>query len=110
MNPEVSAVTDRIIERSRESRAAYLALIEQGRAGEAYNVSSGQGTSVRELAALVLQRLGTTADISTDPALARPVDVPVLVGNNAKVSRETGWTPQRTTADIIDDLIHASTR
>ncbi|MGU3316715.1 phosphogluconate dehydratase [Sphingomonas sp. M6A6_1c] len=31
MNPEVSAVTDRIIERSRESRAAYLALIERER-------------------------------------------------------------------------------
>ena len=31
MNPEVSAVTDRIIERSRASRAAYLALIERER-------------------------------------------------------------------------------
>ncbi|NYD90287.1 phosphogluconate dehydratase [Sphingomonas melonis] len=31
MNPEVSAVTDRIIERSRDSRAAYLALIERER-------------------------------------------------------------------------------
>lgn len=90
--------------------SAYLALIERGRVGEAYNVSSGHGKSVRALAALVLQRLGTSADISTDPALARPVDVPVLVGNNDKVSRATGWTPQRTTADIIDDLIHASTR
>ena len=29
MNSEVSAVTDRIIERSRPSRAAYLALIER---------------------------------------------------------------------------------
>ncbi len=31
MNPTVSAVTDRIIERSRDSRAAYLALIERER-------------------------------------------------------------------------------
>ena len=29
MNPEVSAVTDRIIARSKDSRAAYLALIER---------------------------------------------------------------------------------
>lgn len=90
--------------------AAYLALVGHGRQGEAYNVSSGRGTSVRALAALVLQRLGTTADISTDAALARPVDVPVLVGSNDKVCRATGWAPQRTIADIIDDLIHASTR
>jgi phosphogluconate dehydratase len=31
MNPEISAVTDRIIERSRPQRSAYLALIEQAR-------------------------------------------------------------------------------
>jgi GDP-D-mannose dehydratase len=45
-----------------------------------------------------------------DPALARPVDVPVLVGANAKLRRATGWVPRFTRDDIIDDLIHAATR
>ena len=31
MNPTVAAVTDRIIERSRESRARYLALLDRQR-------------------------------------------------------------------------------
>jgi GDP-4-dehydro-6-deoxy-D-mannose reductase len=89
---------------------AYLALLEQGAAGEAYNVCSGEGVSVRGLAQRVLQRAGRTAEITTDPSLSRSVDVPVLVGNNSKLRRATGWSPRRTLDDIIDDLIHAATR
>jgi len=89
---------------------AYLALLERGAAGEAYNVCSGEGISVRELAKSVLRRVGVTADVTTDPAFSRPVDVPVLVGSNAKLRRATGWVPTRTRDDIIDNLIHAATR
>ena len=90
--------------------AAYLALCEHGSTGEAYNVCSGEGMSVRALASLVLQRVGVTADLATDPALARPVDVPVQVGSNSKLRRATGWSPRRGRDAIIDDLIHAATR
>lgn len=88
---------------------AYLALVTRGAAGEVYNVCSGEGTSVRALAQRVLHRLGRSAEISTDSALARPVDVPVQVGSNRKLRRATGWAPTRTRDDIIDDLIHAAT-
>lgn len=89
---------------------AYLALLERGAAGEAYNVCSGEGSSVRELAKAVLRRVGVTADVTTDPAFSRPVDVPVLVGSNAKLRRATDWAPAWSRDDIIDDLIHAATR
>lgn len=88
---------------------AYLALVAQGLPGEAYNVSSGEGISVRALAQRVLQRLGRAAEISTTAALARPVDVPAQVGDNGKLRRATGWAPRLTRDDIIDDLIHAAT-
>lgn len=89
---------------------AYLLLARNGVPGEVYNVCSGTGVSARELAAEVLLRVGRTAEITTDPALVRSVDVPVLVGSPAKLQRATGWRPTRTRADIIDDLIHAATR
>jgi GDP-4-dehydro-6-deoxy-D-mannose reductase len=89
---------------------AYLLLARNGVPGEVYNVCSGIGVSAGELAAEVLLRVGTTAEITTDPALVRGVDVPLLVGSPAKLQRATGWRPTRTRADIIDDLIHATTR
>ena len=89
---------------------AYLLLARKGEAGEVYNVCSGDGVSVRQLATEVLMRVGATAEISTDPALVRGVDVPVLVGSPAKLKSATGWQPTHTRADIIDDLIHAATR
>jgi GDP-4-dehydro-6-deoxy-D-mannose reductase len=89
---------------------AYLLLAREGEAGEVYNVCSGDGVSVRQLANEVLLRVGATAEITTDPALVRGVDVPVLVGSPAKLQNATGWQPTHTRADIIDDLIHAATR
>jgi GDP-4-dehydro-6-deoxy-D-mannose reductase len=89
---------------------AYILLLERGVPGEAYNVSSGRGVTITDLARLVLKRTGATADISNDPALMRPVDTPILVGDNSKLRAATGWTPERTTDDIIDDLLHAPTR
>lgn len=93
----------------RDVVRAYLLLVEHGTAGEVYNVCSGTGVSASELAADVLLRVGVTADITTDPALLRAVDVPALVGDPRKLEQGTGWRPEKTRADIIDDLIHAAT-
>jgi Nucleoside-diphosphate-sugar epimerases len=90
--------------------AAYILLLERGAAGEAYNVCSGEGTSVRALVKAVLARLGISAEIASSAELARAIDVPVLVGSNNKLRRATGWAPSHTRNDIIDDLIHAATR
>lgn len=91
---------------------AYLLLVSRGTAGEVYNVASGHGVSVRQLAADVLLRANVNAEISNDPALARSTDIPVLVGSPNRLMRDTGWAPLKTHADIIDDLLrsaHAAT-
>jgi GDP-4-dehydro-6-deoxy-D-mannose reductase len=85
--------------------AAYIALAEQGAAGEVYNVASGQGTSVGELARRILGRVGREAALESDPALVRPADVPVLVGDATKLRDASGWAPRHTLDDLLDDLI-----
>jgi GDP-4-dehydro-6-deoxy-D-mannose reductase len=87
---------------------AYLLLLERGRPGEVFNVCSGKGMRVREIAERVLKRAGVSAEISSDTALLRAIDVPILIGDNSKL-RATGWEPTHTIDDIIDDLIHAAT-
>jgi GDP-4-dehydro-6-deoxy-D-mannose reductase len=65
---------------------------------------------IADLARRVLNRAGVSADISSDPALMRDVDTPILVGNNSKLRSATGWAPERGIDDIIDDLLHAAPR
>ncbi len=84
---------------------AYIALAARGRAGEVYNVSSGVGVSVKELAVQVLAATGVKAPLTTDPTLARAVDVPALVGSNARLRDATGWEPEKTVRDLIEDLV-----
>jgi GDP-4-dehydro-6-deoxy-D-mannose reductase len=85
--------------------AAYIALAARGRAGEVYNVSSGVGVSVKDLAVQVLAATGVKAPITTDPTLTRSVDVPALIGDNARLTDATGWVPEHSLRDVIDDLV-----
>jgi GDP-4-dehydro-6-deoxy-D-mannose reductase len=87
---------------------AYVLLAEEGLAGEVYNVCSGQGVTVGDVAHEVLRAAGVDAVLVSEDALRREVDVPVLVGSNEKLRSDTGWIPRRTRADIITDLIHAA--
>lgn len=89
---------------------AYVHLLERGESGTVYNVSSGRGVSVKDLATRVMSRLGIEGELVTDPALVRAADVPILVGANERLRRATGWAPRRSVDDIIDDLINATSR
>jgi GDP-4-dehydro-6-deoxy-D-mannose reductase len=86
---------------------AYLLLLDAGVAGDVYNVASGRGISVREIATEVLLRAGVEAEITTDRSLVRPLDIPVLTGSPARLIAATGWKPARSAGDIIDDLLNA---
>ena len=89
---------------------AYIGLADRGAPGEAYNVASGEGRSVGELAALVLERVGVKADLEPVSEYIRPVDLPVLVGDSTKLRAATGWRPRLGLELAIDQLIDAASR
>lgn len=89
--------------------AAYISLCLQGTPGEAYNVASGTGSSVQDILDRVIARTGTRAIPTEDPALVRPVDVPILIGDPRKLQHATGWRARHSLDDIIEDLLHAAT-
>ena len=94
----------------RDVVRAYLLLVDRGAPGEVYNVCSGRGERVRNLAERVLLAVGANANVEVDPALVRRVEVPWLVGDATKLREATGWTPLLTCDDIIADLINAPAR
>lgn len=78
----------------RDVVEAYLTLIEQGRSGELYNVCSGTGRKIADIAAALLSIGGISVPIRTSANLIRPLDNPMIVGSNEKIRREMGWQPQ----------------
>jgi GDP-4-dehydro-6-deoxy-D-mannose reductase len=89
--------------------AAYVALARAGTPGEVYNIASGAGHTVGAIVDRVLALTGCAARPTADPALQRPIDVPMLVGDPTKLRAATGWAPTRDLTAILDDLIHAPT-
>jgi GDP-4-dehydro-6-deoxy-D-mannose reductase len=92
----------------RDVVRAYRLLVERGEPGEAYNVCSGRAVSVQELAEALLTMASQPMQLTRDPALERPVDVPVLLGDNSRLRKATGWEPKialdQTLSDLLDDM------
>jgi GDP-4-dehydro-6-deoxy-D-mannose reductase len=91
----------------RDVVEAYAALWERGASGEAYNIASGVGRSIREVLDLLLELAGLRAEVRCAPERTRASDVPVVVGSAEKLQTATGWSPRRewrrTLADLLDD-------
>ena len=88
---------------------AYVALLEQGTAGEAYNIASGTGYSVLEILRLMAGLVGIDVEPRPDPALQRPADIPHLVGDSSKLRDATGWPPRITFEETLTEMVHAQT-
>ncbi|MGI8936798.1 MAG: GDP-mannose 4,6-dehydratase [Iamia sp.] len=91
----------------RDVVRAYRLLALDGQPGEAYNVCSGHDVAVQDVADALLARARTDVRFEVDPALLRPVDLPVLRGSHDKLTQATGWEPdiplETTLADLLDD-------
>lgn len=91
----------------RDVVRAYRLLAEHGDPGEVYNVCTGIGRPVHELVDALIARATRPLRLAVDPALVRPVDVPRLVGDPARLHRTTGWEPaialDQTLSDVLDD-------
>ena len=89
----------------RDVVRAYRLLVVDGVPGEAYNVCSGQDVAVSEIAETLLGLAETPLALEQDQRLFRPVDVPVMRGDNAKLRAATGWAPEIALADTLADLL-----
>lgn len=90
----------------RDVVRAYEALLTRGTPGQPYNVCSGRALSIRALTDTFIARANVKVDVVQDPALFRPTDAPMLVGDHGRLTTATGWTPaiplERTIEDLLD--------
>jgi GDP-4-dehydro-6-deoxy-D-mannose reductase len=84
---------------------AYRLLAAHGDPGEVYNVCSGRGVSVAEIAGELLSHARRELRLVQDPDLVRPVDIPRLVGDPTKIHTATGWQPEYTLHQTLGDVL-----
>lgn len=89
----------------RDVVRAYRLLAEKGEPGEAYNVCSGVDLAVQQVADALLGLARVDLRFETDPALLRPVEVPVLRGSHTKLTAVTGWEPEIAIEDTLAELL-----
>ena len=91
----------------RDVARAYRLLADRATPGEVYNVCSGRSVAVSDIAERLVALAVRPMRLDVDPALVRPVDLPVLRGDNQRLTAATGWSPEydldRTLADLLDD-------
>ncbi|MEO5824293.1 MAG: GDP-mannose 4,6-dehydratase [Gemmatimonadales bacterium] len=91
----------------RDVVRAYLLLLERGVPGEVYNVASGVGRRLSDCFDALAGIVGVSATAQQDAALLRPGDIPVLIGNPAKLRAATGWVPTISFEQTLQDLVDA---
>ncbi len=89
----------------RDVVMAYRRLIEVGVPGTVYNVCSGRDVAISEVADTLLNLAHAHLELVTDPELVRPVDVPVLRGDAARLHAATEWAPAIPLATTLADVL-----
>jgi GDP-4-dehydro-6-deoxy-D-mannose reductase len=89
----------------RDVVRAYAALMRSGKTGVIYNVASGVGRSIRSILDALVSRSRVPVRIEVDQARMRPNDVPVVVGDFSRLNTATGWRPELTFDQMLDDLM-----
>jgi GDP-D-mannose dehydratase len=89
----------------RDTVRAYALLAEKGQAGETYNVGSGNAVSIREILQLVLDHTHVDIQTEIDKKKLRPSDTPVMQADISKLQTLTGWKPQITLEQTIQDML-----
>lgn len=90
----------------RDVVRAYGMLIEKGEAGETYNIGSGHAIAIDEILKMIVAKSKADIKVEIDTAKLRPVDVPVIEADTAKLREITGWKPQISLEQTIEETLN----
>jgi GDP-4-dehydro-6-deoxy-D-mannose reductase len=85
-------------------RAYHLALLH-GQPGEVYNVASGTPRTIQSLVDQLIALATVPIRVEIDPERYRPADVPIFYGSAVKLEQDTGWKPEISFEQTIQDVL-----
>lgn len=88
-------------------RAMWL-MVQQDQPDD-YVVATGRTTTVRDMCRIAFEHVGLKIDdhLVIDPALFRPAEVEVLLGNPAKARAKLGWEATISLEEMIREMVDA---
>lgn len=94
----------------RDAVRIYWQLLQTPEAyGTVVNICSGKGILIKEMLSKLIAISGVAVEVTQDPSLLKPVDVPVHFGSNEKLQKLIGFVPnlnlEVTLNDILRDLL-----
>ena len=90
----------------RDVVKAYGLLVQQGEKGETYNVGSGHAVAIRDILDNIISKSTADIKVEIDPAKIRPVDVPIIEADITKLTEKTGWKPQISLDQTIQEVLN----
>lgn len=98
--------TRRAIMDQRDLVNALILLAEKGTPGDVYNISSEHIYQMKDIVSMIEEQIGHTFKLNVDPALLRPTDEKIIVGDVTKLKQDTGWKQsipmEQTIADMLE--------
>lgn len=90
----------------RDVVKAYKLLLEKGKNGESYNVSSAQAISMDFILSEMLKIANISPKIEQDPERLRVTDQAYISGSFEKILKDTGWKPEIDIQTTLKDIIN----
>lgn len=90
----------------RDVVSAYWNILLNGKTGENYNVCSGVGFSIKEVLEKMIQIAGKKCTIEIQKDLIRPIDNPIIIGDNNKILFDCDWKPAYKIEDSLKDILN----
>ena len=98
--------TRRAIMDQRDLVNALLLLAEKGKAGDVYNISSEHIYQMKDIVKMIEKLISHKLEIEVDPALLRPTDEKIIVGDISKIKKDTGWVQKIPMEQTINDMLN----
>ena len=89
----------------RDMVKAYWLIVQKGNPGQIYNLGTGQAVPVQNILDQLLALSTIPITIAIDQAKFRPIEVPVIYADIAKVHRDTGWQPEIPLSQTLQDTL-----
>lgn len=84
---------------------ALWALIQAAPGGTVYNMCSGVATRIGDIVDMAVAQTHTAVEVRVDQSRLRPVDEPILCGDNRRLREVTGWQPRISMEQTVSELL-----